>query len=403
MRTIFYVITLLLVDLSFGQGGCTDPLALNYNPAAKWNNGSCLYQDAKQPFNLLSTPKTGIVESSGLVFIDGYFFEQNDAGNSSQFYKVSPITGEIIQKITLSNYGNIDWEDLAYDSLYFYIADLGNNNGIRKDLRILKISKSQFIRDTTANVTVKADVIEVSYKDQTSFISTSTHNFDCEALIAFNDSLYLFTKNRGDYKTKVYKVSKTPGKYILTPFISFNVNGLITAADYCIKRNEIILLGYQTNHSNSFIYYLNDFQGDSFFSGNKRRILLTGGPVDWQTEGICYKDDSMIYLSCESANISNTIYKSSRNNLLTAAIRNVNKSIIILYPNPASDNLRITSQSSLGKISVFNSYGELLRVVETLEKSLEFDLKSLVTDSSVIYFKIVNQDSFGVYPITILH
>jgi len=66
---------------------------LNYNPSAKWNNGSCLYRDAKQPFDLLGSPKSGIMESSGLVYLNGYFYEQNDAGNSSQFYEISPTTG----------------------------------------------------------------------------------------------------------------------------------------------------------------------------------------------------------------------------------------------------------------------------------------------------------------------
>jgi len=402
MRTTFFFMAMWLFNSTFCQGGCTDPAALNYNPSAKWNNGSCLYRDAKQPFDLLGSPKTGIVESSGLVYLNGYFYEQNDAGNSSQFYKISPTTGEIIQKITLSNYSNIDWEDLAHDSLYFYIADLGNNNGIRKDLRILKISKSQFIKDTSSNVTVAAELISVSYKDQTSFLSTSTHNFDCEALIAFKDSLYLFTKNRGDFQTKVYKVSKNPGSYVLAPYLNFNVNGLITSADYNVNKREIVLLGYQSNHSNSFIYYLNDFKSDSFFSGNKRRVLLTGGPTDWQTEGICYKGDSMIYISCETTNISNSLYKSNRYNLLTTTTRSISNNDILFYPNPASSFLRISSHINLDRVRIFSNVGELLSDYKPNETSMDFDLNSLRGCSTLIYFEVTQKNTIHTYPIMLM-
>jgi hypothetical protein len=167
-------------------------------------------------------------ESSGIVLSDGYIFTINDSGNSSIFYKENPLDGSLVQSIYVTNYDNKDWEDITADSNYIYIGDFGNNSGIRTDLRVLKISKSQFINDTTSAVSVTAEAIEFSYTEQTSFISSNTHNFDCESIISKGDNLYLFTKNRGDNNTRAYKLSKEPGQYFLTILASYQVNGLVT-------------------------------------------------------------------------------------------------------------------------------------------------------------------------------
>ena len=36
---------------------------------------------------------------------------------------------------------NVDWEDITQDETHIYIADFGNNNGNRTDLKIYKILK----------------------------------------------------------------------------------------------------------------------------------------------------------------------------------------------------------------------------------------------------------------------
>jgi hypothetical protein len=141
----------------------------------------------------------------------------------------------------------------------------------------------------------------------------------------------------------VYKVSKVPGTFVLSPFTNYAINGLITGASYNKVKKEIVLIGYQNNHAASFLWYLNDFTNDQFFNGNKRRIEI-GNASDWQTEGICYKGDSMIYISCETTNISNSLYKSNRYNLLTTTTRSISNNDILFYPNPASSFLRISSQ-----------------------------------------------------------
>lgn len=258
------------------------------------------------PFFEVGTMFTFAPESSGIIFSDGFIYTFNDSGNSNKFYKVNPTNASLLQTITVTNFNNVDWEDIATDENFIYIGDFGNNNGTRTNLKILKVSKSQFVNNTASTVNVTAEAIEFSYSEQTSFVSTSTHNFDCETLITKGDNLYIFTKDRGDNATHVYKLSKNPGQYILTSFTSFNVNGLVTGGDYNSQTNEAVLIGYSSGHKNSFIYRLSNFNGDLFFSGNVIEKIIGNTTNDWQTEGISYDpiNPEKLFFSCETTNFT---------------------------------------------------------------------------------------------------
>ena len=258
-------------------------------------------------------------ESSGIVLSDGYIFTINDSGNSSIIYKVNPSDGSLVQSISVNNYDNRDWEDIAADSDYIYIGDFGNNSGKRTDLRVLKISKSQFINNTASTVSVSAEAIEFSYSEQTSFISSSTHNFDCESLISKEDNLYLFTKNRGDNKTRAYKLSKEPGQYSLTTLTSYDVNGLVTGGDYNAQTNELVLIGYAASmHTNSFVCMFSNFTDDSFFSADVTKKVIGTASNNWQTEAIAFgsTDGENLFISCESTGFSKAaLYKTDKTTL----------------------------------------------------------------------------------------
>lgn len=255
-------------------------------------------------------------ESSGIVLSDGFIYTHNDSGNPSMFYKVNPADGALVQSISVTNYDNKDWEDITADADYIYIGDFGNNDGIRTDLRVLKISKSQFINNPAATVSVSAELIQFSYSEQTSFLSTSTHNFDCETIISKDDSLYIFTKDRGDNNTRAYKLSKTPGTYVLTTLDSYQVNGLITGGDYNADTNELVLIGYSASgHRNSFVYLFSNFADDDFFSGTIAKKVIGNTSNDWQTEGIAFgsTDGKNLFISCETTNFSKaTLYKTDK-------------------------------------------------------------------------------------------
>src|SRR4051812_7217146 len=276
IRTI--ILFCLLACMAFtgdAQSGCTDPTASNYDPAAKSNDGSCAYPYTHVNPAKVTSLDTMLMESSGLVFTDGRLWTHNDSGNPADICSIDTATGAVLQTVHIDNFPNTDWEDITGDSSYIYIADCGNNNGDRHDLKILRIAKADI--GTAAVIHVNAQVINLSYADQTSFTSNPFNNYDCEAIIAVHDSLYLFTKDRGDNQTRVYRVTKMPGTYTLSPYASYNVGGLITGATCNVQTGEIVLVGYSIIKSNSFLLLLNDYKGDLFFSGNKRRVDISNG------------------------------------------------------------------------------------------------------------------------------
>ena len=93
----------------YGQTGCTDKLALNYNPYAIQNDGSCMY--GAQTISITkSYPMDDILsETSGLIFWDGMLWTHND-NDDSIIYKLGPNDGSISGNISLAPQINMDWD-----------------------------------------------------------------------------------------------------------------------------------------------------------------------------------------------------------------------------------------------------------------------------------------------------
>ena len=80
-----------------------------------------------------------VKETSGLLFLDGKIITHNDSGNDANLYEIDSLSGTILRTISIANATNIDWEDLAENDTHLFIADIGNNNGNRQDLKIYTI------------------------------------------------------------------------------------------------------------------------------------------------------------------------------------------------------------------------------------------------------------------------
>jgi hypothetical protein len=234
-------------------------------------------------------------ETSGLIFFDGSLWTFNDSGGEPEVYKIDKATGKVIQTVHILNGSNVDWEDITQDDYFIYAGDFGNNNGSRNDLKIYKIAKGEIIRKK--NVEVNAEIIGFSYNDQHSFSeSRNNHNFDCESLISFGDTLIIFSKNWEDGKTKMYKIPKTPGLYQLDPAGTFDADGLVTGADFNKDTHKLVLIGYKDHVP--FVYYFEFFSGTipggaGIYRFNFNR--LKGA----QTEGIVWLDENSIAFSTE--------------------------------------------------------------------------------------------------------
>ena len=301
MRQLTLLISLLFSPIIFGQFGCTDSQATNFNASASINDGSCLYNPTNYSLNLVANLVDTLSENSGLVWAAGKLYTFNDSGSGTKVYEVTA-NGTIIRTIHIANSTNVDWEAMTSDSTYFYLGDFGNNNGNRTDLCIYRLLKSEVTNN--AIDTVVAEKMNFSWADQLDFTSAyNANNFDCEAFYATEDSLFLFSKNWVDLKTKCYSLPNYWTDTLNATLSSqFDVDGLITDACKDTINHRIYLLGYKNNGSNfytSFIWCLWDHASNFIFSGNKRRIEIGNVLTVSQTEGITLSDNGTAYVSAE--------------------------------------------------------------------------------------------------------
>ena len=271
--------------------GCTDSFAKNYHPKATENNGSCQYKKTKIKPKTSTKLSDSLAETSGLMAFDQLFWTHND-DHDKTLYGLDR-NGKIQKKITLEKVKNNDWEALSQDSSFIYIGDFGNNyRGNRTDLHILRVDKNSFLSNEPV-----IDTISFSYSNQTNFSNQkeNTTDFDCEAFIVVNDSIYLFTKQWTQQKTSVYVLPKTAGNHIAKYKETIEVNGLITGGT--LANSTIILCGY-SKKLKPFLYLISDFETSNFAKANKRKIKLKL-PFH-QIEGIATANGKLFYLTNEA-------------------------------------------------------------------------------------------------------
>ena len=260
-----------------------------------------------QQFNFVTNLQSTVNETSGVIYLNNRLITHNDGGNPNALYELSIEDGTVIRTVTINNATNTDWEDITYDDEYIYIADIGNNSGDRTDLKVYKISISDYF---DSDNTVTAEAIEFSYADQTDFTPRDFHDFDAEALISYNNNLYIFTKNRETWgTTNIYKLPKTPGSHIISQADHINYKEplteaeLITGATYEKATNKILLTGNVVNYSkviiSSFIVELSDFTSGNFSAGNINRISIDTNGESEQIESITHFTKNKYYLTAE--------------------------------------------------------------------------------------------------------
>ncbi len=98
----------------------------------------------------------------------------------------------------------------------------------------------------------------------------------------------MFTKNWINNKTRQYTLSQEPGLHEAKLIAEFEVDGLITDADYNSNTGHVALLGYENKgiSSESFIWYLWEYPTERFFEGKKSKIRLGIPVVLGQNKGI---------------------------------------------------------------------------------------------------------------------
>lgn len=301
MRLPLLPLLLLAPFFAKTQIGCTDAQAINYDPAATQNDGSCVYPQTFLPTSVKSTLADTLRENSGLIRADNRWWTLNDGGNDHTFFRSDPETGAVSQFVKLKQAENEDWEDLTTDGANLYIADVGNNNGgNRTDLGIYRVPIAKIGSGTTTSVDeTEYTFLPFAYDDQTNFdaVAQDSTVFDCEALVFSEGKIRLFQKNWRDRSTTHYALNPAIG--LAQKVETFDVGGLVTSAALAPDGKALALLGYNIAPPEVFLWLFWDFRDGLFFNGNKRRLELGSPLALGQSEAIAFSDNRTGYIGNE--------------------------------------------------------------------------------------------------------
>lgn len=248
--------------------------------------------------NSIATLPAILDESSGLATDAAQnIYSINDKGGEDEMYVINQ-TGELIRILTFSNATNKDWEDLAQDTDgNIYISDSGNNDNDRTNLRVYKVPADKL----TLAEPITVDKISYTLSDQTNFppVDAELH-FDIEALIAFDNSLWLFTRDRSSPfigQTKLYKLPATEGTHIAQLQSAFVTDddrsrGAIRSASISPDGSKLAIASKET------LWIFTEFTGNDFFGGEVNTFNINNGT---QLEGMTFKDNCILLFSDETS------------------------------------------------------------------------------------------------------
>ena len=234
-------------------------------------------------------------ETSGLEIINKQLVTINDSGNDPVLFYINE-SGNILDERKLNCCKNNDWESLAADSDYVYIADFGNNYDTRKNLSIIKIPI-----DKSSNE--NPELINFLYPEQKKFKRIYRRSeYDAEALISFGDILLIFTKNKRKKITEIYSLPKYGGNFKAQKIGSLNTESIVTGADYDKNTNTLVLTS-TINFDEYYILLINDF------SLNKKdhKINMYEIPIGkTQVEAIKIIDENTFWITSEDESSSSS-------------------------------------------------------------------------------------------------
>lgn len=239
-----------------------------------------------------------INESSGLeIYSRDTLITHNDGGGSKSIYTIND-NGQLLEEIKIKETANIDWEDVSRDnSENLYIGDIGNNENKRKNLTIYRYNLSE--RRITGE-------IKYSYPDQQSFPpARENKNFDCEAMFWHKDSLYLFSKNRGNKWVKLYRLPDKPGSHTAVLVDSVKLSSMVTAADIAPDKNSYVLLAY----GKLYFFKIDDKKVNFKNPWFSRRFSRSG-----QAEAITYINNSKLVVTNEKGKVFHLRCKRQKQN-----------------------------------------------------------------------------------------
>jgi hypothetical protein len=264
-------------------------------------------------------------ELSGLVLSkrqQGVMWAHNDSGDKSRLFALN-LHGESILPTysALSQFGDVrvtgktqwqgfevlgaehvDWEDIAVDERYLYIADMGNNRNRRTDLAIYAVSEIDPTASTRTAVLQKYPVV---YPDQHRFPDPSW-DFDSESLFVADEALYIITKHRTETfprrmqrGAKLYRLDTrhTDRENVLTLVDSHPDMRAASGADLSPDGQTLAVITY------SALWLFDRPEGnDAWLNAPSRRIPLVPRVVK-QVESVTWVEDDTLLIGNEQRDL----------------------------------------------------------------------------------------------------
>lgn len=303
-------------------------------------------QTIKKWYNLANP----LTEISGMTLWKNRYFAHGDGGSPAKIYELNTY-GKIIDSTTLSQPNN-DWEDMAANATHFFVGDFGNNNGTRKDLKILK-----YPADSLGKSNVIPEVISFSYADQNDFTSSSFTNYDCEAMVATADSIYLFSKSKASGICRIYSLPVKAGNYIAKVCDTIQPPFWVTGTH--LSNDRLLLCGYVPNIMFSLtplIYTCEMKNGRIQHGTGKSYSLIYKGTR--QVETVCFSPTGSILFSGEAySGDSAAVFEMQ---LPTAQNHQIKQKGHGLIPNPARDRLQLRNGYPGSYCGIYSIEGKLV-------------------------------------------
>ena len=256
-----------------------------------FTNAIIFSQNVVQDINLSKK----LDETSALEIIGNQLITINDSGNNPILFYLDK-NGNILDERKLDCCKNNDWESLAVDDEFIYIADMGNNFDARKNLSIIKIP----IQKSSNEI---AEIINFSYPEQKKFVTTfRSSQYDAEALISMDNSLIIFTKNKLKKITEIYSLPKIAGKFEAKKIGSLNTQSIITGGDYD-PDSKLLALTSTINFIKYYILIITDFS----LNKKNQKIDMYEIPIGkTQVEAIKIIDENTFWITSEDESSSSS-------------------------------------------------------------------------------------------------
>ncbi len=246
-------------------------------------------------------------EMSGLVKSRRYgdtYWTHNDSGDQARIFAIREDGAVRGSGIAIARARNIDWEDIAIDGGTLYLADVGNNFNMRRDLGVYAVREP----DPSSTVAVPEFTwLPIAYPDQRAFPPTADGlRFDCEAIVVIRGTLFFITKHRTSpsrlgVDANLYRLDtrhRDRANVLTKVDHHASLGGAVTAADVSPDGRTLAVLA--VGRRPTIWLFDTTAAGDRFFQSDARRLVLRDLK---QAEAMAFRDDDTLIVGNEQRDL----------------------------------------------------------------------------------------------------